>query len=72
MKENGPELTKPFWRSPAGLVLLGFLAIGAFFLIAEHRAHILTGSFGLALLLGICLALHLFHGRHGGRADSGD
>jgi hypothetical protein len=72
MKENGPGLTKPFWLSPAGLVLLGFLAIGAFFLIAEHRAHRFTGTWGLALLLGGCIALHLFHGRHGGRADSGD
>jgi hypothetical protein len=46
------------------LVLLAFLAIAAFFLIAEHRAHVL-GALPYVLLL-LCPILHLLmHGRHG-------
>ena len=51
--------------SPTGLALLGFLAIAAFFLLTEHRAHF----FGILpyLLLLACPLLHLFmHGKHGG------
>lgn len=51
-------------RSRGGLVLLGFLAIAAFFLFAEHRAHL----FGVLpyLLLLACILIHLFgHGGHG-------
>ena len=46
------------------LVLLGFLAIAAFFLLTEHRAHV----FGVVpyLLLLACPIMHFFmHGRHG-------
>ncbi len=56
--------------SRTGPVLLAFLAIAAFFLITEHRAHL----FGILpyLLLLACPLLHLFmHGRHGGH-DGGD
>ncbi|MCI0407566.1 MAG: DUF2933 domain-containing protein [Acidobacteria bacterium] len=55
-------------RSPTGLALLGFLAIAAFFLFTEHRAHF----FGILpyLLLLACPLLHLFmHGKHGGHGD---
>lgn len=58
----------PWWRSPFGLVLCGFLAIGAFFLLTEHSAHV----FGALpyLLLAACPLMHLFmhhgHGHHGG------
>ena len=51
--------------SPTGLALLAFLAIAAFFLFTEHRAHF----FGILpyLLLLACPLLHLLmHGRHGG------
>jgi len=53
-------------------ILIGFLAIGAFFLITEHTAHVLGALPYLILLL--CPVLHFFmhrgHGRHGssGRA----
>ena len=30
---------KPFLTTPAGLVLIGFLAIAGFFLFTEHAAH---------------------------------
>jgi hypothetical protein len=29
-----------FFQSKSGLVLLGFLGIGAFFLVTEHTAHV--------------------------------
>jgi len=53
-----------WWRSRSGLVLLGFLAIAAFFLWEEHKAHLL-GALPYVLLL-LCPLLHLFHGGHGG------
>ena len=39
-------------------VLIGFLAIAAFFLLSEHRAH----AFGLLpfLLLLVCPLMHIF------------
>jgi hypothetical protein len=52
-----------------GPVLLAFLAIAAFFLFTEHRAHL----FGILpyLLLLACPLLHLFmHGGHGGHDKS--
>lgn len=57
-----------WWRSPPGIVCLGFLVVGAFYLLTEHTAHV----FGALpyLLLAACPLMHLFmhhgHGRHGG------
>ena len=31
---------QPFWRSPAGIVCIGLLAVGGFFLLTEHAAHV--------------------------------
>lgn len=59
-----PFRHRSFFRSPMDLVLLGFLAIAAFFLLAEHTAHV----FGVLpyLLVLLCPLLHwLLHGRHG-------
>jgi hypothetical protein len=50
------------------LVLIAFIAIAGFYLLAEHRAHV----FGVLpwLLLLACPLLHLFmHGGHGGGGD---
>lgn len=57
-----------FWRSNTGLVTIGFLAIGAFFLVAEHRAHLvpLLGYAFPFLLLLACLPMHFMHGGHSG------
>jgi len=52
-------------RSRSGLALLGFLAVAAFFLWTEHRAHLL-GILPYVLLL-LCPLLHFLHGGHGGR-----
>jgi len=63
--DDAPGDEQPLWRSPAGIVLLGFLIIAGFYLIAEHRAH-LFGWLPWLLLLA-CPLLHFFmHGRHGG------
>lgn len=46
-------------------VLIAFLVTAGYFLITEHRAHVIE-YLPLALLLG-CVFLHMFmHGGHGG------
>ena len=61
----------PDW-SRSKIVLIAFLAIAAFYLLAEHRAH----AFAVLpfLLLPACLLMHVFmhgeHGRHGGHGGS--
>jgi len=56
-----------FWKSKAGLAAAGFLLVGLFFLLSEHRAHL----FGILpfLLILACPLMHLFmhrgHGDHG-------
>ena len=55
-------------------ILIAFGAIAAFFLLSEHRAHVL-GLLPFAFLLA-CPLMHLFmhggHGGHGGHShDSG-
>ena len=60
-----------FLRSRAGLALIGFLAIAAFYLATEHTAHFF-GVLPFALLL-LCPILHLFmHGGHGGHGGQND
>lgn len=52
-------------------VLIGFLAIAAFFVLAEHKAH-LMGALPYLLIL-LCPLLHVFHHRgHGGHHDHGE
>jgi hypothetical protein len=67
MTSNNDSGSSSWLSSRSSLVCLGFLAIAAFFLIAEHRAHLL-GILPFILLL-LCPLLHLLHGGHGG--DSG-
>jgi hypothetical protein len=60
-----PADQRPFLKTPAGWVLIGFLAIAAFYLVTEHTAH-LFGFLPFAFLLA-CPLMHLFmHGKHGG------
>ncbi len=69
--EHHRQQREPFWRSRTGLALLGFLAIAAFFLLSEHRAHLL-GALPF-VLLALCPLLHLFgHGGHDHGAEKGD
>jgi len=63
-----------FLTSRAGLVMLGFLAIGGVLLFTEHRAHVLGLLIWLPLLA--CPLMHLFmhggHGDHGSHAQESD
>lgn len=63
---------KNLWRTRYGVGLLVLASVAAFFLFAEHRAHIF-GALPLLLVLA-CPLMHLFmhrgHGAHGHRANS--
>ncbi len=57
-------------------VFMAFLAIAAYFLVAEHKAHLSGYLYYLPyLLLLACPLLHVFmhggHGRHGGNGKHG-
>jgi hypothetical protein len=59
-----------FFASRANIVLIAFLAIGGFYLVMEHRAH-LYGWWPLLFLLA-CPLMHLFmHHGHDGPPESG-
>jgi len=69
MQHTAPE--KPWYRTPFGLVLCGFLLISGFFLLTEHAAHL----FGVLpyLLILACPLMHLFmHHGHGGHHGGGN
>jgi hypothetical protein len=60
--------------SRARWVFIAFMAIAAYFLIAEHKAH-LSGLlyYWPFLLVLACPLLHVFmHGGHGGHTSGGD
>lgn len=60
----------PRRSSATTIALWGFLAIGAFYLIAEHRAHLLGWLPWLIILA--CPLLHIFmHRSHGGHDHGG-
>ena len=61
----------PWWRRKANLAFVAFLVIGGYFLIAEHRAHVIQWL--PWVLISGCLGIHLFmHGGHGHRNGGGD
>lgn len=68
MTGEPPEGRSWFW-SRSGLVLLAFLGITGFFLVAEHTAHVL-GVLPYLLLLA-CPLLHFLHGGHRGGGHGG-
>jgi hypothetical protein len=56
------------------IVLIGFLLIGGFYLVAEHRAHLwLVLPWLPWLLLLACPLMHVFmhHGEHGEHEEHG-
>jgi hypothetical protein len=60
-----PNRNSDVWSSRVKVAFLVFAAIGAFLLIAEHRAHVVP--FLPWLFLAACPLMHLFmHGDHGG------
>ena len=55
--------------SRATMVLVAFLAIAGFYLVAEHRAHVF--AYLPFVLLLACPLLHVFmHGGHGGHGGT--
>lgn len=64
------DMHTPIWRTRGGIVLLGFLAVGGFYLVTEHTAHVL-GALPFLLFLS-CPLMHLFmHHGHGGHEGDG-
>lgn len=65
--EHDPHQTPPdFWRSRYSVGLLVIGAVAAYFLLAEHWAHV-AGALPFLLVLA-CPLMHLFmHGGHGHR-----
>ena len=66
---SGTGAHAPRYRSRQGISLLGFLAVGAYFLWTEHRAHVVALlPFGLLLL---CPLTHVFmHHGHGQQGNN--
>lgn len=57
------------YRTVSRYVFFGFVAVAAYFLIEEHRAHLIAVL--PYILLAACPLMHLFH--HGGhRHGAGD
>jgi hypothetical protein len=75
MAHDHNSTTPGSFRSLFRLVLLISLAIAAYFLISEHRAHILSGQWTAPILLiafiGLHFLMHLGHGGHGGGGCGG-
>ena len=73
MNHQHHEPNQPSGSSRGKIALAVFLAIAAFFLFSEHRAHLF--GFLPYLLLAACPLMHLFHhgghGGHGGHRHGG-
>ena len=69
--QEQPQQTR-WYQSRLTWVLLGLIAIGGFFLLTGHTAHVL-GLLPYALFL-LCPLMMLFmmHGGHGGHGGSND
>ena len=67
---SGPAPQAPaFWGSRYSLGLLVLGGVGLFFLLSEHRAHVLS-ALPLLLILA-CPLMHLFmHQGHGGHGHA--
>lgn len=64
--QEQPQRSK-WYQSKLTWVLLGFIAIGGFFLVTEHTAHVL-GFLPYALFLLCPLMMLFMHGGHGGHS----
>lgn len=69
--DHGNHGRKPggFFASRGNLVLIDFLVVGGYYLVTEHRVHLL--AWWPLLFLAACPLMHLFmHHDHGGHDDS--
>jgi hypothetical protein len=76
LQPNQPNRGQTRFSLPIKFVLYATIGIIAYFLIAEHSAH-LVGFLPLFAILFLCTFMHLFmhgaHGSHGGSNNgSGD
>jgi cell division protein FtsW (lipid II flippase) len=69
IQEHPKQNVMEWFRSRTTWVLLGFLAIGAFFLFTEHTAHLL-GILPFAIFLLCPLMMLFMHHGHGGHNDN--
>lgn len=69
---GGQDAAPSFWRSPAGLTLFVALSAAAFYLLAEHTAHVFR--FLPYLFVLACPLMHVFmhHGHGHQHRDSQD
>jgi hypothetical protein len=58
------------WPAVRKYVFIGFALIAAYFLLTEHRAHVV--QYLPFLLLLACPLLHFFHGHGGHQHGSGE
>jgi hypothetical protein len=70
MADHLHEGHEPRSGGPGRWVFWGFLAVAAYFLLMEHRAHAV--QYLPYVLLLACPLMHLFHGHHGHGGKSGD
>ena len=68
--QEQPQRSK-WYQSRMTLVLLGFLAIGGFFLVTGHTAHVLEALPFLLFLLCPLMMLFMMRGGHGGHGGHG-
>lgn len=66
-RRNGSNEAGTSWL--VRILMYALLGVGAYYIIAEHGAHLL-GGWPLLFLLA-CLPMHMFHGGHGRHAGHG-
>ncbi len=64
MEASHGTAREPWLRSRSGIVFLLFAAVAGYFLLTEHRAHVIQALPWLLFLA--CPLMHLFHHGHGG------
>lgn len=62
------DKSKSFWLTPNGLAAIALIGAAAYFLLTEHRAHLVQWL--PWLILALCPLMHIFmHRGHGGGND---